>query len=90
MPSTGQKARILRGQHPRIYWPPQGSSFLTGPLGEARVRGYLCVGNWRLAVPLPSLRHLLEPLGPHPTPTQQRGWVRVVMGVFFLAPSSGY
>lgn len=30
---------MLGGQHPRIYWPPRGSDFLTGPLREAGGQG---------------------------------------------------
>lgn len=29
----------MGGQHPRIYWPPQGSDFVTGLLREAGGQG---------------------------------------------------
>lgn len=39
MLSTRQEARILGGQHPRIYWPPQGSDFVSDLLREAGGQG---------------------------------------------------
>lgn len=54
MLSTRQEAGILGGQHPRIYWPPQGSDFCLAHCERQGVRGYLRVGSWGLPVTPPS------------------------------------